>query len=572
MSPKAQRTMAGVASLLALAAAGAWRLARDQVMPAANAVVHPAFAKPPTPLATPPLGAQPHATWDNLVLQVRDDKSLTILLIMLGLTGLLWVFAPREARRLRSSLVCYAIYVVTLPVGSALLSLEDLTLYGHVRFVGVLMQYIAVAGLVAVFGLEVLFWLLRSAVPVILRDIILAGAYIAIGLNQLSNAGFNISGIIATSAVLTAVIGFSLQDSLGNIMSGVVLELEDVINAGDWVKIGDVTGRVRERRWRQTTIETRDWDIVVIPNSVLMKNQVVVYGKREGKDVPHRQWIYFSVDLAVSPSRVIDVVTHALRDSPMERVAVDPAPNVVMMDFKDGVGVYAARYFLTDLAPNDPTDTIVRERIYYALQRAGIRLASPTRNLLVTEDNEEHRQARQKREHVRRVEALLHVDIFKGLERSEVEELAEALTYMPFGPGEVITRQGDVSDSLYLMVQGTAAVTVVFNGLEKKVAELKAGSVFGEMGVLTGEPRSATVHAATSVEAWRLGQEAFHKIIERRPEIAQELSLVLAMRKEGLLHARENLSRELEKNQQLRASRDDIMARISKFLRLGANA
>ncbi len=93
-------------------------------------------------------------------------------------------------------------------------------------------------------------------------------AYVMAGLFLLSHHGVNLSGIIATSAVPTTVIGFSLQDTLGNVIGGVSLQAERSIAVGDWVRIGDIEGRVRETRWRQTSIESRDWDTVVIPNGI----------------------------------------------------------------------------------------------------------------------------------------------------------------------------------------------------------------------------------------------------------------------------------------------------------------
>src|SRR5262245_22740030 len=120
-------------------------------------------------------------------------------------------------------------------------------------------------------------------------------------------------------------------------MSGLVLEMEDAINPGDWVKVNDVVGRVKEIRWRWTSIETRNWDTVIIPNAVLMKNQVLVFGRRTGAPLQHRQWVWFTVELSVAPSLVIDTVEQALRGSPIARVSSEPPPNCILMDLKEGV-------------------------------------------------------------------------------------------------------------------------------------------------------------------------------------------------------------------------------------------
>src|SRR5262249_38300754 len=136
--------------------------------------------------------------------------------------------------------------------------------------VGYLLGGFVLINLTGIFFFEVLLRAFRIYTPRILRDLLLALCYITFTLVHLSNNGVNLSGIVATSAVLTAVIGFSLQDTLGNIMGGLALQMERAINVGDWIKIDPHVGRVIDISWRQTTIETRNWDTVIVPNSQLM--------------------------------------------------------------------------------------------------------------------------------------------------------------------------------------------------------------------------------------------------------------------------------------------------------------
>src|SRR5262249_55575533 len=131
----------------------------------------------------------------------------------------------------------------------------------------------------------------------------------------------NLSGIIATSAVLTAVIGLAFQDTLGNIVGGLALELDDSVSVGDWIKVGDVVGKVTEVRWRYTAIETRNWETVILPNSLLVKGQVTILGQRQGQPHYWRRWVYFNVDFRFRPSDVIASVHGALRGITIENVA-----------------------------------------------------------------------------------------------------------------------------------------------------------------------------------------------------------------------------------------------------------
>ncbi|PKL78381.1 MAG: hypothetical protein CVV27_03385, partial [Candidatus Melainabacteria bacterium HGW-Melainabacteria-1] len=175
-----------------------------------------------------------------------------------------------------------------------------------------------------------------------------------------AQAGLNLTGVIATSAVVTAVIGLSLQDTLGNVMGGLVLQMDKSLRVGDWVKFGDISGRLVEISWRYTAIETRNWETVVVPNSQLMKSQVIVLGRRADPLLRWRRWVWFHVDFRYSPPEVIQLVNKALQSADIPCVADEPQPNCILMDFGDSTARYAVRYWLTDPAADDPTDSAVR--------------------------------------------------------------------------------------------------------------------------------------------------------------------------------------------------------------------
>ena len=416
---------------------------------------------------------------------------------------------------------------------------------------------------------EVVLDAVRLKPPRILRNLLVAFAYIVVAITLLSSSGVDISGIVATSAVITAVIGLSFQDTIGNMMGGMALQMERAITVGDWVRIDNQEGRVKEIRWRHTAIETRNWDTIVIPNSVLMKGQITVLGRRAGAPRQHRQWVYFNADFRYAPSDVIDTVETALRAEPMPNVAVEPPPNCVLMDFKESYGSYAVRYWLTDLALDDPTNSIVRSRIYFSLRRAGVPLSIPAQSVFITQEGEERRERKREEEVDRRVAALAHVELFQTLTDEEKHSLAPHLRVAPFARGEAITRQGAKAHWLYIITKGEAEVHVAVDGsgANERVAELHEGDFFGEMGMMTGEPRSATVSAQTEVECYRLDKEAFDEILSRRPEIAEDISQVLARRRAELEAIREGLNEEA-KRARMRRHQGDLLDRIRKFFTL----
>jgi small-conductance mechanosensitive channel/CRP-like cAMP-binding protein len=440
--------------------------------------------------------------------------------------------------------------------------------YRWIHFAAQLCLAIALINLAGVLLFRVLLEPIRLQPPPILRDTILGLSYVAATIALLSSYQVNLSGIIATSAVLTAVIGFSLQDTLGNIMGGVALQMERSVAVGDWVRVGDVEGVVREIRWRQTSIETRNWDTVVIPNSVLVKSQVTVWGRRQGKPRLHRMWVPFNVDFRHSPADVIDAVERAMRAEPIPNVSADPPPDCIVTEFKDSYATYAVRYWLTDFARDAPTSSEVRTRVFVALQRAGMTLSIPAQSVFMTLEGRSRAQRKQQEELDRRVAALHGVMILAPLDEHERMELAERLTVAPFRRGEAVTRQGNEAHYLYIVIRGEVEVRVaVEDGQTRKLATLRAGDVLGEMGLMTGEPRSATAIAVTDVVCYRLDKEIFKDVLHRRPEIAESISHLLAKRKVELDATTQDLSAEALRLR-MHHAQGDLLHRIRKFFTL----
>jgi CRP-like cAMP-binding protein len=171
----------------------------------------------------------------------------------------------------------------------------------------------------------------------------------------------------------------------------------------------------------------------------------------------------------------------------------------------------------------------------------------------------------------RRENALDDIALFARLPVEERRELASTARWSPFGKGEVLTRQGAEANWLYVVVSGECSVRVQVEGDEKEVARLHPGEFFGEMSLLTGAPRSATVVAESEVTCWRLEREAFRQLIARRPEIAEEVAEVIATRQEELDDVREDLSLAAKAKRKAARTRD-LAGSIRSFLGLDADA
>jgi small-conductance mechanosensitive channel len=486
---------------------------------------------------------------------------------------MLFSFVPAERARIRGAMLLFALSFAGLLAASTVIAFggsPDSFGYRLIRWVSLFLESTAIINLISVFVFAVMLKAMRIRAPLIMRDLLLALAYIIVAITLLSRSGVDLAGVVATSAVITAVIGFSLQDTLGNIMGGMALQMERTISVGDWVRIDQNEGRVKEIRWRQTSIETRNWDTIVIPNSVLMKGQVILLGRREGAPQQHRQWVYFNVDFRFAPTDVIQTVETALRADQIPNVASDPPPHCLVMDFKDSYATYAARYWLTDLALTDPTDSLVRSRIYSALRRANLPLSIPAQSVFVTEEDESRRERKRSEEVERRVEALRCVELFSDLRDDERRELAAHLRNAPFVRGEAMTKHGAQAHWLYLIIEGEAEVHIAIDGKSEKVATLGSGDYFGEMGMMTGEPRAATVVAQTDVKCYRLDKDGFKDILHRRPEIAEDISHTLARRRVELVAVREELNEEVIR-QRMNRAQHEFLYRIREFFRLGSD-
>jgi small-conductance mechanosensitive channel/CRP-like cAMP-binding protein len=413
---------------------------------------------------------------------------------------------------------------------------------------------------------------LGIVVALFATDMVVGVAYLVSMVLCLVDAGLNPSSILGASAVVSAVLAISLQSTLGNILGGVAFQLDGSVHVGDWIQLeSGRQGRIREIRWRHTAIETRDWDTIIVPNSSLLGQSFTILGRRSGMPLQHRMWVYFQVDFRFPPNLVIQAVNDALQGSPIERVAADPKPHAICMDLakdtRDSFAYYAARYWLTDLAVDDPTSSVVRGRIFAGLRRAGIPLARPSTTTFIGRNEQHDDGSRLARHKHARIAAVESVDLFSGLTGNEREFVAEHLRYAPFAAGETVTRQGAVAHWLYIITTGRVEVRRTHEGKTAVIAEVVAPGFVGEMGLLTGAPRTADIVACTDVECYRLDKAGFERVMTERPDAARQFSEALAKRQIALLAADEKLDAGAQSVRQAEAQAA-ILQRIESFFGL----
>jgi small-conductance mechanosensitive channel len=497
--------------------------------------------------------------------------------VALGATLVLLAFAlgrlaPTRRKTLGRAAILYVLYLVSIASTAVFGWLDRAWLERSASFASGALEALVFINLAAIVGFDLLLPALRLGMADIVSDLVIGGSYVLAFLWILHRAGLELSGIVATSAVVTAVLGLSLQATLGNVVGGLALQLDDSIHVGDWIELENkVQGRVRQVRWRHTVVETRDWDTLIVPNAKLLAESFKILGKKDGAPLEHRVWVPFNVDFRHAPGQVIDVVESALRSTPIEGVAASPPPECVCLDFakdgRDSFAYYAARYWLTDILHDDVTSSVVRARLFAALRRAGIPLAVPGAAIFLSQDDPEHAERKGAREAAARIAALDGVDLLGAMTAEEKKSLAGRLRHVPFSRGEFIMRQGADAHWLYILTSGETQVRVESQDGEKTVATISAPSFFGEMGLMTGAPRSATVVALSDVDCYRIDKEDFHHILARRPEIAAEISTILARRKIDLLAAQQDMDTSMRRSHMAR-ERADILAAIESFFGL----
>lgn len=364
----------------------------------------------------------------------------------------------------------------------------------------------------------------RAPAPALLRQlvgILVFGIGLAIGFKRAMAA--DLGALLATSAIITAVIGLALQDTLGNLFAGLALAIEKTVQVGDMVRSGETIGIVEQLSWRAIKLRTLDGNLLLIPNSVAGRERLEIT-PRPGP--PVARWARVGLDYDAPPAKVREVLEGAVRSLP--GVASAPAPRAYVKGLDEYAVHYELRYWLVDYAQLLDIDSQVRERIWYALERANLQIAYP-----VIRQHQYQAGPLARPEASQAVAAAIaRADLFAPLSDAERERLTSGARRRPYAPGETIMRQGDDGSSMFLVESGRCGVTQkTATGESQRLAVLDPGMSFGEIAFLTGEPRSATVRALTEAALVEIDRETLAPILEANPALAGKLEAVMSERR-----------------------------------------
>lgn len=407
---------------------------------------------------------------------------------------------------------------------------------------------------------DVAFRLRRKvAAPALLRQIVsllVFGIAAAILLRVV--LGIQLTGVIATSAVLSVVIGLALQDTLGNLFSGLALHLEKSVQVGDMVRSGEIFGTVEELSWRAMKLRTMEGNVLLVPNSIASRERLEVF-PRPGR--PIARTLEVGLEYETPPAQAIAALAAAGKELP--GIAAYPEPVAYVKSYNDFSIAYEVRYWLEDYARFLEIDSAVRERVWYRLDRANIPFAYPLIRQWQWSGGPltppPRRQAIET--------AISSVDLFALLSDEARGRVADGARERRFAAGETVVKEGDRGLSMFIVESGRLGVSVHGKvGQSQRLAVLEPGAAFGEISLLTGDPRTATVRALTEATLLEIDKSTLSPILRDNPSICGMIELTMQERRKRTADALEAAGEEAERT----VDRTPLSQRIARFFGLKA--
>jgi CRP-like cAMP-binding protein len=316
---------------------------------------------------------------------------------------------------------------------------------------------------------------------------------------------------------------------------------------------------VVDTTWRATRLRTKADDYVVIPNSSIGKESIVNFSRPTRN---HGCYLTVGLSYNTPPNKAREAILGVLRHSP--EVCQEPPPSVFLVNFGNFSVDFKIKFFIEDFARVDAIQSTVMDRLWYAFRREGITIPYPIQ--------EEHFRDAAAEDLARNAadadavrESLSHVDLFQSLSPEELNRLASGVKLKVFARGESLCRQGEAGDSFYVIRTGRVGIFSK-NGTSQpvRVAQLEDGAFFGEMSLLTGAPRSATVTAETDVEVLHVSKQDFAGLLQADASLAGKLAAALESRLAALRSIANAAAGAAPKTE----TRSALAARIKQFFRL----
>ena len=375
--------------------------------------------------------------------------------------------------------------------------------------------------------------------------------------------GMELSGLLVTSTVVSAVIGLAIQDMLANVAAGLGVQMEKPFSVGDWLLIGSHEGVVTQLNWRTLTLLTRDRHEILVPNSTVAKTEVVNFSRPTKLQRAHS---IIGIAYNHPPGIVKAALARAAQSCP--EVADDPPVEVLVKSFGDFSINYDVRFWITDFSRLLQITDDVYSRCWYELKRASITIPFPTHDVTIRTASDEQEMQAAERRRAQIFEVLRPLPVFEPLSDEQIRTLVGAAALQRYMQGETLVQQGDRGESLFVIRSGVVRIERSFDGGPMTtMATMSEGDFFGEMSLLTGEPRSASIVAEQETEVVMVSKDAFAPVLEADTGILPGLSAALEAR------ARHTAERSADLPQSagslsMPAPRAQLLRRIGRFFGL----
>src|SRR5213596_2991087 len=433
----------------------------------------------------------------------------------------------------------------------------------HVGAAAVLLSTALVVALVNRYVWDLYFEQKRQTlIPHFLREVI-GGIIFLIALLFVLSSGYHaeaqLKGLLAGSGVIAIIVGFAGQNLFAGIIGGISIQINRPYKVGDWLQVGDRFAEVMEINWRSTRLRTNDAIYLDIPNNEMVSHTIV---NLHYPTEIHAMRVRVGVEYKNAPNRVKDALFRAA--STAEGVLAQPPVKIYLVDFADFAVTYEIKYYMGNHSRVNEIMDAVRTNVWYELKRQGITIPFPIRTLQL-----ERKAARPVQEDQAEALSILRGEpLFECLSDEQLNHLIKQARLNYFGRGEPVIEEGSPGDSMFVLLRGEANVLVSKNGSTIQVATLSAGDCFGEMSLLTGEPRSATVRADRDCYVMEIGKPTMAEVLRGAPNCLEQLSELLAQRKmatEGILKEATRTGEQFLKERQYTAT---FLHRLRTFFQL----
>lgn len=336
--------------------------------------------------------------------------------------------------------------------------------------------------------------------------------------------------------LLFVIIGTASRRRVLTIFKGSFFSTENPYNIGDWIELtgknlGDpIAGEVIDITKRSTILEGAAGKIIFLPNHIIYD---YVIKNVSGTDNDIKLSAKFTLDFSVGVTRAKRVLLAGTINA-FKDMGVNPnrEPEILVTKTSELGVEYQVNFWIKPFKQFTPDQTIdkVNTFILEHLLHSGLTLAYPKNDVFYNEMPLRQVDLDSPSE---RKKILSENDLFDTFTESELEKLSSKVIQKGYAKNDVVIKQNDDGDSMFIAVEGLLQVFVdTTDGGHIPVGHISPGGFFGEMSLLTGEARSATVTADTDVILYEVKQEHLKELLEQRPSIVEELGTTIAKRRD----------------------------------------